>query len=484
MKTPTLITLALSLSHAGTALAGGSSDGGGNAVCNSQTHACKMVEQFQVTDLSQVKGFELYNAKMELLRKELPELAARIDKGVANKTWYVIPRDFDELRRDQTKLRFDTTQAAYQNDSEVFLSQNALDQMDEEGAAYKLMHESIMSTQDVRDPIPVRAATGKIMAKGANPLTIQEAVAKARLGVYFTPGQMTAQRRQLQIAYLDHVAGILEEANQRCTIAQWNPDYESYMRREYAKNPQGRAKYELEQLTDKLNAWPENNKFFGVWNSPFSSSPQYGGGLLGAKARWNSNEVGSIKFGFADVTKAHPEIATPGFAEWEANFSVNNPNHNGVEEGIRQGYYRKLEDGVEKDSFRIIQRLGTIDAFVDLLAIQMRQPRADVKELSPDFYAPNKDAVEKAYQIAPILDSVKARLNSVPRDASSQLVRLCSDVSALQGEVAGLKGVLENKYNPKPHRERQQDDLFGNDDDGYGKARQKAPVKELGDPAL
>ena len=33
-------------------------------------------------------------------------------------------------------------------------------------------------------------------------------------------------------------------------------------------------------------------------------------------------------------------------------------------------------------------------------------------------------------------------------------------------------------------RERQQDDLFGNDDDGYGKARQKAPVKELGDPAL
>jgi hypothetical protein len=478
-----LVFLAILLTPAAHADNGGSSDGGGNAVCNSETHKCKMVEQFQVADLSQVKGFKLFNEKMELLRQELPEFADRIDRAIEKKSWYVVPADFDELTLEQKKLRFSTNQAAYQNDDEVFLSQNSLDQMDEEAAAYKLMHEAIMATQDVRDPIPVRAATGRIMAKGATPFTIQEGVARARLGVYFTPAQMEAQRHQLQIAYLDHVAGILEEASQRCTIAQWNPEYESYMRREYAKNPQGRAKYELEQLTDKLNAWPENNKFFGVWNSPFSSSPQYGGGLLGAKARWNSNEVGSIRFGFADVTKAHPEIATKGFAEWEANFSVNNPNHNGVEEGIRQGYYHRLEDLVEFDSARIIRRIGESEAFTDLLAIQMRQPRADAKELSPDYYAPNKDAVTRAHSIAPILDRTKAKMNSVPRDAKSMRERLCADVTKLQVEVGTLKQRLEDKYNPIRNPVTK-GDPFADDDNQGNKLRLNSPLEGRGERGL
>ncbi|MFK5098504.1 hypothetical protein, partial [Klebsiella pneumoniae] len=73
------------------------------------------------------------------------------------------------------------------------MSQYALDQMTDEAAAYKIMHEAVMAMQNPREVIAVRSLVSKIFAKSPDYRKIQEAAAKNGFGLYFSAKQTQQQ---------------------------------------------------------------------------------------------------------------------------------------------------------------------------------------------------------------------------------------------------------------------------------------------------
>ncbi len=467
----TLLLLGLALATAPlltfgeTAFAGGSSVGGGNAVCNSETHKCKMVEEYQVDDLTDVKGYDLYNQKMEMLRKELPELAKRIDAAAAKKTWYVIPAEFDELDAKVTKLRFSTTQAAYQNKSEVFVSQLALDQMDPEDAAWKLMHESIMAMQDPMDAEQVRILTGAIMGKKASPAKIQLAAANQHLGVYYTPKQQKDMREHLQMAYLEHQAGTLGSALVSC--APREPEVERSYQRAFA-NANERAKWELVQARGALNS--RQPAYLGPrFNSVFDEALSSNVGL----GELNSGYEENIQETMA------PENASKRFpgdfsSEFLTALDATRYTKEKLDVDTNHDNYRALDDALKADSLRIRQRVVQSPQYLDIMAIQVKLAD-DVEPLRRDF---SKDEALAPFQNT--FDRIVAAVNSVPRAPSkATLDRLCGDMYAEKAELDRLDNVLKQKYLPQPKAK------YGDDDDLFAPKADTIPgLKSLGDPAL
>lgn len=431
---PKLWILTLAISAPAYAAKGGSSDGGGNAVCNSVTNVCKMVEQYQVENIAEVKGYSLFKEKLEMVRKDLPELAARIEKAAQSKAWYVIPSDFDLLSLEQTKLQFTTNQAAYQNEKEIFVSQNSLDKMDEEAAAFKLMHESVMAMQKPPFKVSeVRLLTGKIFARGASAKSIQEAAAVNGFGVYFTKTQLQQQRGYLRLSYLEALDGYLKSNERLC---------------DFSAHEVGHAKHRLPNVIETLNSYDDELPQ-SPFSSPFSASPSYlGGGMMHGVRK--ANYVQAAKWAPLASAEGNPADSTEKFRARLGDLwaSYQGKGVNALEGETMRDALKRLAQPLEEDSFRIRQRLAENPAFLDLLAMQVKMG-GNEDQLKQSF-----SSDPKHQRLLPIYDRVRARLNSVPNNAKANpqktLSRLCANIESVKADVRRMQDAIKKKSGPRP----------------------------------
>ena len=415
---------------------GGSSDGGGNAVCNSITNECKMVEQFQVENLREVKGYGLFRKKLAMLKKELPDLAQAIEKAIQNKTWYVVPTQFDLLSTEQTKLKFTSDQAAFQNDEEVFISQNSLDKMDEEAAAYKLMHESLMAMQEKRDAAKVRVLTGRIFAKKPSTKLMQEAAAIHGFGTYFSPADLQRQRMTAAKSYLNHFERLVKGAIVYCDPQ--NPyGFKGYARKLTAQDKLDVLLGQLEKREDDVFQW---------------SSPL---------ARFHDG-MGKSYDNLAEYALQYPVLLeNPGKLP-DANtekfnlhlWKINAKQASKLDEENVQKSIARLVEPLNEDTIRIREELAKNQAFIDLLAVQKRfYPNAE-RDLGP------RGSPEKVHQrLQPIYRQVINAMDRVPthrqkylntyihtaRDPKALFQKACDDLSSVERDIQRMTGAKKDR---------------------------------------
>lgn len=246
-----LLSLMTSLSHA-VPVWGGSSDGGGNAVEN------RMIEEFKVTGPEVLKGYGEFKKRLNYLRGVYPGFAAAIEKAIAKKTWYAIPREFNELPAELTGLRFESDQVAYQNDREVFVSIPSLNNLSEYSAAIKIMHEGLMAMQTERDVTKVRLANLKVMAPQPDAKEIQGALAENDFGIYFTDRQLKLIREEERKNYVSTLAAMLKGPSSLC-----DPRGPS---RQFLKSRYGKKEYQ--------EAWKAIRQLF-MANSPYALTYEF-----------------------------------------------------------------------------------------------------------------------------------------------------------------------------------------------------------------
>jgi hypothetical protein len=128
----------------------------------------------------------------------------------------VITKEFDVLPKRITDLRFETDQAAYQNDHEIFLSGKSIDKMPPTSVGIKLMHETMMAMQSDRDASKVRLGAGALFAKNFNPLRVQDGLAEGGFGHYFTKEQQRLHLNAMKRDYLTYFSNHLNRISDYC----------------------------------------------------------------------------------------------------------------------------------------------------------------------------------------------------------------------------------------------------------------------------
>lgn len=437
------IACLLSSSLVPRAHAGPGSDGGANSVkvCDEQTKKCeeKLIEQFHLDDLSQLKGYSIFQDKLALIRKELPELADAIEESAGKKQWYEIPAKFDLIEKDMIKTNFDTEQAAYQNDREVFVSRYSLDRMTDEAAAYKIMHEAVMAMQNPREVTAVRTLVSKIFDENPSAMKIQEAAAKNGFGMYFTQEQLKQQKRVVRLDYLGALDHALDFGQGRCRI---QPS-------EWEKMLQGESGATRDAKEANLygSFAKDTVKFAPMsasgWQLPFEDHPDSMGGLeqgiligarippvlLEAKVTAAVENPQSYPKDFGSVLNDINNAASPR-AKWSQETLLSNRDYH-------------LEQA-QADTAVIRKSLAQNESFVDLLAVQYVLAGSD-KNWKETISGTEFDSIR------PLLDRVAAKFHGVPRNRGKELfTRLCNDMASVQADVKKIQGKVGQKKSDAP----------------------------------
>jgi hypothetical protein len=175
----------LMISTSGLASMGNSSGGGGNTLDGLMIEEYATSTPFNVLpDLQAAE--ETLLAKIENLA---PDFSSRLKENVNARTWYVIPKTFNELSADRTGLHFETEQPAYQNEEEIFVSLPLLQKMTSKNRTALFQHEIIMtgiSNKDERGHASVRKIMHLMEKPGVTELEFCNNLSKYGFGNYMT----------------------------------------------------------------------------------------------------------------------------------------------------------------------------------------------------------------------------------------------------------------------------------------------------------
>lgn len=204
-----LATIALACLLVSPCFAGGGSDGGANSV------NYKLVEEYN-KDVSDLKGYELFREKIELLKKELPGFAGFLEEQAEKMHWYVLPHNITTLPEEKTGLSFLTEQMAFQTKTEIFIDEAGYYRLSPMGSAQLITHESAMSAMDSKYSPEVRAIVNRIFAKKFDVQALQTAIGNARLGHYHSAQELAATKKQMEQRYLSDLRKIANKGLVAC----------------------------------------------------------------------------------------------------------------------------------------------------------------------------------------------------------------------------------------------------------------------------
>ncbi|MGZ3713487.1 MAG: hypothetical protein ACXVBE_17105, partial [Bdellovibrionota bacterium] len=209
LKTLLLTSLFLSLAPLMALAEGGSSDGGLNTLKHIP------VEDY-AEDLSNLKGYKVYQEKLKLLREAAPDLVKELEDKMEKSTIYVIPAEIAKLSSEKTGLRFDTEQGGYQNGREIFFNEEGVNARSEEKAGMAIMHEALMRVQEKPEARTVRQVNVKLFAKNATAISVGNALTVNNFGANLGPTQKKIIGSHARQDYYDAVQLYLKDAQESC----------------------------------------------------------------------------------------------------------------------------------------------------------------------------------------------------------------------------------------------------------------------------
>lgn len=341
------------------AFAGGGNDGG-NCVLDSTNPGapCESVEHFFVNtkDLNKLPGYDLFEKRLGVIRKELPDLADALQFSLEAKSVYLIPQQFDVLNADVTGLIFSTKQPAYQNDEEIFFSKIGTAGMSEKGVFENLMHEAAEAMQTKRNVSRVRTLTDALIADPFDPIVAQNAAERAKFGPFLTRSDRATLKADGRKSYLNEISQILSNVRDACRANAPLSTVEKLF--DHAPKNLPNAK-----VSDPY----EKN---GTWISPFSVSHFYGLSML---MPIGFDRDAAINKFLGDTCVMHTTDVNPCLGILSMREVSEKAGRDGTESDTAMLAYDRLRVSVSRDleaSARdVLAELEKSPAFIRILAV-------------------------------------------------------------------------------------------------------------------
>ncbi|MGZ3712628.1 MAG: hypothetical protein ACXVBE_12770, partial [Bdellovibrionota bacterium] len=356
------------------------------------------VEEYIVESPSTIKGYAAFQERLEKLRKDLPSLAAVIEKHLGDMDWYSIPEEIESLPTETTKLYFHTNQPVYQTSTEVFTSQKKLENIPEEKIGRLFMHEGVMSLQESKDAEKVRPVMVRLLSKQASIGDVQNVLAKGGLGGHFSSTELD------RIASL-HVEKLLNQQKYDIdTLSTWCD---------------GSGNDSKETIADLEESKKYGFRFVGtekdiaqaIDEAPYFDLTFFCGG--DTASNFNQTVCRAIAYG-PKVGEPNHELAT----------EVRRANSDEVAKRMRTAKLAKMEE------------LARSEAFITLLAIQSSYS-TDADIVSQKF--PDNSSPEAVKLAKKIMTKVKARREAINFSDKAALGRLhCNSIHAVKSRIEHL----------------------------------------------
>ncbi len=444
------------------AFADGGNISGGNSIrlCKTEDDCSDhFISTFQADSIGSMKGYSIFKAQVEELRKDLPDFADAIEKAADKKVWYRIPEDFKGVSVEKHKLLFSTVQSAYQTDKEIFTSDLSFKNMSEADAAVALWQETLEAMLPDMDPVKARVVAGRLFTPSASTDSRQTALLENGYGLYLTPAAKKRIRQKGREAYVDYLRGTIDNAYRGQFSAHCedrNFDEKREMEIYHVKDRAGIDRVYVERTLGGMGT-PENPGSWD-WRSPFEANIFVKGGLFSTAVSSRRKVTSSVR----DDLRAKGNYSERLLSAFEAFDAKGDKARTPAEDAAWSKILSQLEPALDKDTRTIIRAVGDSPAFADFLALGIRVTDAVAVRDEHDtlkFMQWNlrKELADRSKENdpnyngwIPVLDTVASRLNGVPVQNPVELHRrFCDELRQLAGAIEEVSAkVSPNK--PKP----------------------------------
>jgi hypothetical protein len=436
MKTLFLIPVALFLLSLHARADDGANIGGG---LNTVHHI--PIESY-AHDISDLKGYDVFEAKMKLLEQAAPSFAKKVREELDQTTWYLIPQTIAVLPRDKTGLHFDTEQDGYQLGREVFFNKDGHDARTLEDAAKAIMHEAIMRVQERKNERAVRQVIVKLFAQNATPKSVGDALALNQFGTYLNAEKAAIIASHNRRLYLDHIGQFaMKPAIEACdkgkslasikSLVQFGDDYLDgrhkgrYDEAELAEQGAGLSPERVMGVTSPFL----NRNFFASFNSPYSALTERGANGVFTACIINAEQFG--KDVCAELMKdsaLNAKMDTRENPVFSSEPALRGASFEEITETVRNG----AEDGARQVIWHFAEREP---AFQNILALT-----ANPAELRKEV----GEGTELSKALRPVLNR-QSQLNLGDTDYNRKLI--CSSLRSLADRMTSLsKTEFDNQH--------------------------------------